>query len=147
MKEIRIGKWQPLGGIRIRSLAVNVLLLLLGVANALASVFEWYEGVGMMIFNGVCVIALVVAVMHKVLTMEPRKKWRVLSFLLSGFGVMAIFCGQIVEGDIEKWLQILLCVVGNVLLVMGGISIVRWRRYSLARREQLESDRSKRSNN
>ncbi len=147
MKGIRIGKWQPLGGVRLKSWAIYSVLLLLGLGNVLASVFEWHDGVGMMIFNGICVVGLVAAVAHKVLTMEPRKMWRVLAFLLSAIGVAAIFYVQVAENELQQWLKILLYVVGVLLLTMGGVSMVRWRRYSFERREELLHSRRKKENN
>ena len=58
--------------VKIKNVVVNVILLLLGVGNAVAAVFEWYDSVGMLVFNGLCVALLVAAVMHKVFNMEPQ---------------------------------------------------------------------------
>ena len=143
MKGVQIGKWQPLGGIRLKSKAIYAVLLLLGLGNALAGVMEWHDTMAMMLFNGLCVVGLVIAVMHKILTMEPRKKWRVLSFLLSTLGVLSVFCSQFIEDKLYEWQKILLLVVGAVLLLVGGVSIVRWRRYSLAHKEELRRQRNK----
>ena len=143
MKGVQIGKWQPLGGIRLKSRAIYAVLLLLGLGNVVAGVMEWHDTMAMMVFNGVCVVGLVIAVMHKILTMEPRKKWRVLSFLLSTLGVLSVFCSQFIEKGLYEWQKILLLVVGAVLLAIGGISIVRWRRYSLAHKEELQNSRRK----
>ena len=63
---------------RMRNIITNVILLLLGVGNAAAAILEWYDSKGMLIFNGVCVAVLIVAVMHKIFTMEARKMWRIL---------------------------------------------------------------------
>ena len=143
MKGVQIGKWQPLGGVRLKSRAIYAVLLLLGLGNVVAGVMEWHDTVAMLVFNGVCVVGLVIAVMHKILTMEPRKKWRVLSFLLSTLGVLSVFCSQFIEEGLYEWQKILLLVVGAVLLAIGGISIVRWRRYSLAHKEELQNSRRK----
>lgn len=129
--------------VRIKNVVVNVILLLLGVGNAVAAVFEWYDSVGMLVFNGLCVALLVAAVMHKVFGMEPRKKWRILAFLLSTMGVLAVFCSQFLASDIEPWLMITLLAVGAVLLLLGGISMVCWRRFSFERKEQLQNKRKK----
>lgn len=129
--------------VRIKNVVVNVILLLLGVGNAVAAVFEWYDSVGMLIFNGLCVVLLIAAVMHKVFNMEPRKKWRILAFLLSTIGVLAVFCSQFLASDIEPWLMITLLAVGAVLLLLGGISMVCWRRFSFERKEQLQNKRKK----
>lgn len=129
--------------VKIRNVVVNVILLLLGVGNAVAAVFEWYDSVGMLVFNGLCVALLVAAVMHKVFGMEPRKKWRILAFLLSTMGVLAVFCSQFLASDIEPWLMITLLAVGAVLLLLGGISMVCWRRFSFERKEQLQNKRKK----
>ena len=143
MKGVQIGKWQPLGGIRLKSWAIYAVLLLLGLGNVVAGVMEWHDTMAMMVFNGLCVVGLVIAVMHKILTMEPRKKWRVLSFLLSTLGVLSVFCSQFIEDKLYEWQKILLLVVGAVLLAIGGMSIVRWRRYSLAHKEELRRQRNK----
>lgn len=128
---------------RMRNIITSVILLLLGVGNAAAAILEWYDSKGMLIFNGVCVIVLVVAVMHKVFSMEARKMWRILAFLLSSLGVLAVFCSQFLASDIEPWLMTTLLAVGAVLLLLGGVSMVRWRRYSFERKEQLLKDRNK----
>ncbi|MBQ2007517.1 MAG: hypothetical protein II236_02440 [Alistipes sp.] len=128
---------------RMRNIITSVILLLLGVSNAAAAILEWYDSKGMLIFNGVCVVVLVVAVMHKVFSMEARKMWRILAFLLSSLGVLAVFCSQFLASDIEPWLMTTLLAVGAVLLLLGGVSMVRWRRYSFERKEQLQKDRNK----
>ena len=128
---------------RMRNIITSVILLLLGVGNAVAAILEWYDSKGMLIFNGVCVVVLVVAVMHKIFSMEARKMWRILAFLLSSLGVLAVFCSQFLASDIEPWLMTTLLAVGAVLLLLGGVSMVRWRRYSFERKEQLQKDRNK----
>ena len=128
---------------RMRNIITSVILLLLDVGNAAAAILEWYDSKGMLIFNGVCVIVLVVAVMHKVFSMEARKMWRILAFLLSSLGVLAVFCSQFLASDIEPWLMTTLLAAGAVLLLLGGVSMVRWRRYSFERKEQLQKDRNK----
>ena len=129
--------------VKIKNVVVYVILLLLGVGNATAAILEWYDSKGMLIFNGVCVAVLIVAVMHKIFTMEARKMWRILAFLLSTIGVLAVFCSQFLASDIEPWLMITLLAVGAVLLLLGGISMVRWRRESFERKEQLQNKRKK----
>ena len=128
---------------RMRNIITSVIMLLLGVGNAAAAILEWYDSKGMLIFNGVCVVVLVVAVMHKVFSMEARKMWRILAFLLSSLGVLTVFCSQFLASDIEPWLMTTLLAVGAVLLLLGGVSMVRWRRYSFERKEQLQKDRNK----
>lgn len=129
--------------VKIKNVVVYVILLLLGVGNAAAAILEWYDSKGMLIFNGVCVAVLIVAVMHKIFTMEARKMWRILAFLLSTIGVLAVFCSQFLASDIEPWLMITLLAVGAALLLLGGISMVRWRRESFERKEQLQNKRKK----
>lgn len=129
--------------VKIKNVVVYVILLLLGAGNAAAAILEWYDSKGMLIFNGVCVAVLIVAVMHKIFTMEARKMWRILAFLLSTIGVLAVFCSQFLASDIEPWLMITLLAVGAALLLLGGISMVRWRRESFERKEQLQNKRKK----
>lgn len=143
MGGIQIGKFR-LGGFRLKSLAINAVLLLLGVGNAVAAVAEWYDSAGMLVYNGVCVALLVLAVMHKVLTMEPRKKWRILSFIVPAMGVISLLCARVVDSTNEYPNLIMpLIILGAVLLVVGVVCIVRWRRYSLARKAELQESSQK----
>ena len=143
MKGIRIGKWQPLGGIRLKSWAIYTILLLLALGNVVAGLMEWHDASAMMVFNGFCIVLLVMAVMHKILNMEPRKMWRMLAFLLSVSGVLAVFCSSFLEGELEQWLNILLFAAGAMLILLGGVSMVMWRRYSLAHKQELQNTRRK----
>lgn len=144
MKGIQIGKFQ-IGGFRLKGWATGVALAVMGVGNAIAAVAEWYDSVGMLIFNGVCVVALIVAVLIKVFSLEPRKKWRILSFLTPGAGVVALFCGRIIDSSnsYPQWVAPLL-ILGGVLILAGIICIIRWRRESFERKEQLQKERPKR---
>lgn len=142
MKGIQIGKFR-IGGFRLKGWAISISLAIMGIGNAVASAFELHDTTGMLAFNGACVAALVVAVLIKVFSLEPRKKWRILAFLLSTIGVLAVFCSQFLASDIEPWLMITLLAVGAALLLLGGISMVRWRRESFERKEQLQNKRKK----
>ena len=130
--------------VRIKNVVVNVILLLLGVGNAVAAVFEWYDSAGMLIFNGLCVVLLIAAVMHKVFNMEPRKKWRILSFIMPGVGAIAIFCARMIDStnSYPQWILPLLA-IGSVMILLGAICIVRWRRESLGRKSELQNKRKK----
>ena len=143
MKGVQIGKWQPLGGIRLKSKAIYAVLLLLGLGNVAAGVMEWHDTMGMLVFNGVFIVLLILAVMQKVMQMEPRKMWRMLAFLLSVSGVLAVFCSSFLEGELEQWLNILLFAAGAMLILLGGVSMVMWRRYSLAHKQELQNTRRK----
>ena len=130
--------------VRIKNVVVNVILLLLGVGNAVAAVFEWYDSAGMLIFNGLCVVLLIAAVMHKVFNMESRKKWRILSFIMPGAGAIAIFCARMIDStnSYPQWILPLLA-IGSVMILLGAICIVRWRRESLGRKSELQNKRKK----
>ena len=130
--------------VRIKNVVVNVILLLLGVGNAVAAVFEWYDSAGMLIFNGLCVVLLIAAVMHKVFNMEPRKKWRILSFIMPGAGAIAIFCARMIDStnSYPQWVLPLLA-IGSVLILLGAICIVRWSRESIGRKSELQNKRKK----
>lgn len=144
MKGVQIGKWQPLGGIRLKSWAIYAVLLLLGLGNVVAGVMEWHDTMAMMVFNGVCVVGLVIAVMHKIFTMEPRKMWRVLSFIVPVLGVILLLCARVADSTNEYPNLIMpLIVVGTLLLAVGVVCLVRWRRYSLAHKEELQNSRRK----
>ena len=144
MKGVQIGKWQPLGGIRLKSWAIYAVLLLLGLGNVVASAMEWHDTMAMLVFNGVCVVGLVIAVMHKIFTMEPRKKWRILSFIVPVLGVILLLCARVADSTNEYPNLIMpLIVVGTLLLAVGVVCLVRWRRYSLAHKEELQNSRRK----
>ncbi len=144
MKGVQIGKWQPLGGIRLKSWAIYAVLLLLGLGNVVASVMEWHDTMAMMVFNGVCVVGLVIAVMHKIFTMEPRKMWRILSFIVPVLGVILLLCARVADSTNEYPNLIMpLIVVGTLLLAVGVVCLVRWRRYSLAHKADLQQKRKK----
>ena len=143
MEGIQVGKFR-LGGFRLKNLAINAVLLLLGVGNAVAAVAEWYDSAGMLVYNGVCVALLVLAVMHKVLTMEPRKKWRVLSFIVTAMGVISLLCARVADSTNEYPSLIMpLIIVGVLFLALGVVCLVRWRRYSLAHKADLQQKRKK----
>lgn len=144
MEGIHIGKLR-LGGFRLKSWAITAALAVMGLGNVVAGVMEWHDSNGMLIFNAICVVALVVAVMHKVLGMEPRKKWRILSFLVPGMGLVALFGARVLDStnDYVSWVGPLIA-AGVVLLVVGAVCIVRWRRASLAHKADLHNSRQQR---
>ena len=96
MKGIQIGKFR-IGGFRLKGWAISISLAIMGIGNAVASAFELHDTTGMLAFNGACVAALVVAVLIKVFSLEPRKKWRILSFLTPGTGIVALFCARMID--------------------------------------------------
>ena len=144
LKFIRIGNWQPIAGIRLKCWVIGAILLLLGLGNAMAGAMEWHDTMGMLVFNGVFIVLLILAVMQKVMQMEPRKMWRVLSFIVPGGGMLALFCARVADSNNEYPNLIApLIVVGVSLFVAGAVCIIRWRKYSLAHKEFLKQQRSK----
>ena len=144
LKFIRIGNWQPIAGIRLKSWVIGAILLLLGLGNAVAGAMEWHDTMGMLVFNGVFIVLLILAVMQKVMQMEPRKMWRVLSFIVPGGGMLALFCARVADSNNEYPNLIApLIVVGVLLFVAGAVCIIRWRKYSLAHKELLKQQRNK----
>lgn len=143
MKGIQIGKFR-IGGFRLKGWAISISLAIMGIGNAVASAFELHDTTGMLAFNGACVAALVVAVLIKVFSLEPRKKWRILSFLTPGTGIVALFCARMIDStnSYPQWV-IPLLVIGSALILLGAICIVRWRRFSFERKEQLQNKRKK----
>ncbi len=143
MKGIQIGKFR-IGGFRLKGWAISISLAIMGIGNAVASAFELHDTTGMLAFNGVCAAALVVAVLIKVFSLEPRKKWRILSFLTPGTGIVALFCARMIDStnSYPQWVMPLLA-IGSVLILLGAICIVRWRRESFERKEQLQNKRKK----
>lgn len=120
-----------------------VVLVLLGLGNAMAAVFEWHNSVAMLLFNGLCVVALVGVVLEKILLMEPRKKWRILSFLVPAFSVLAFIAVSAMYGGRYQLWAVLLAIVGVVALIYGVVCMVRWRRFSLEHKEFLKQQRDK----
>ena len=99
---------------------------------------------GMLVFNGVCIVLLILAVMQKVMQMEPRKKWRILSFIVPVLGVILLLCARVADSTNEYPNLIMpLIVVGTLLLAVGVVCLVRWRRYSLAHKADLQQKRKK----
>ena len=144
LKFIRIGNWQPIAGIRLKSWVIGAILLLLGLGNAVAGAMEWHDTMSMLVFNGVFIVLLILAVMQKVMQMEPRKMWRVLSFIVPGGGMLALFCARVADSNNEYPNLIApLIVVGVLLFVTGAVCIIRWRKYSLAHKELLKQQRNK----
>ena len=94
-----------------RWIVVAVVLVLLGLGNALAGVFEWHDTIVMLIFNCVCVVALVAVVVARIFLMEPRKKWRLLSFLVPACGVLSLITAYAVNGsEYDSFVPALACV-------------------------------------
>lgn len=119
------------------------VLVLLGLGNALASMLEWHDYVAMLIFNCICVFALVAVVLEKISIMESRKKWRLLSFLFPICGVLAFVAARAVDGgEYDKFVPALVF-VGVMLIVYGVVCIVRWRKQSLAHKDFLRKQRDK----
>ena len=126
-----------------RWIVVAVVLVLLGLGNALAGVFEWYDTIVMLIFNCVCVVALVAVVVARIFLMEPRKKWRLLSFLVPACGVLSLITAYAVNGsEYDSFVPALAC-VGVMLIIYGVMCVVRWRKYSFAHKEHLRKLRDK----
>lgn len=143
MKGIQIGKFQ-IGGFRLKGWAICIALAIMGIGNAIAGVAEWHDTVGMLIFNGVCVVALIAAVLIKIFSLEPRKKWRVLSFLTPGVGIAALFCGRMIDStnSYPQWVTPLL-VLGVALIILGAVCIAHWRKESLAHKKYLKQQRER----
>ena len=126
-----------------RWIVVAVVLVLLGLGNALAGVFEWHDTIVMLIFNCVCVVALVAVVVARIFLMEPRKKWRLLSFLVPASSVLSLITAYAVNGsEYDSFVPALAC-VGVMLIIYGVMCVVRWRKYSFAHKEHLRKLRDK----
>lgn len=126
-----------------RWIVVAVVLVLLGLGNALAGVFEWHDTIVMLIFNCVCVVALVAVVVARIFLMELRKKWRLLSFLVPACGVLSLITAYAVNGsEYDSFVPALAC-VGVMLIIYGVMCVVRWRKYSFAHKEHLRKLRDK----
>lgn len=126
-----------------RWIAVAVVLVLLGLGNVLAGVFEWHDTMAMLIFNCVCIVALVAVLVERILLMEPRKKWRLLSFLVPACGVLVLITAYAANGgEYDGFVPALAC-VGAMLIIYGVSCIVRWRTYSFAHKEHLRKLRDK----
>ena len=123
--------------------AVGIILAMLGLGNALAGVFEWHDTMAMLIFNCVCVVVLMTVVAEKISLMEPRKKWRLMSFVVPSWGVIALVAARAVDGSEYDRLVPALGCVGAMLIIYGVSCVVRWRKYSFAHKEHLRKLRDK----
>lgn len=127
--------------VRLRNRLLAAAVLLLTVVNGVAGYFDLHGALAILILNGVGVLTFVVAIVLEFVRMIPRKRWRALSFLMPAIGVIVLFCGSVMndEGSLQ-WSRA--CVAVGILIIgYGAICALKWRRYSLERKEQLHQAR------
>lgn len=129
--------------VRLRNRILLGALAALAVVNALAGYFDIHSAKAIVGCNILGVAAIVVAIIIEFSRMIPRKRWRSLSFLVTGIGVATTFCGMAMkqEGDTE-WAMFVVG-AGVALLLLGGVCAVHWRKHSLAYRDKLQQERHK----
>ncbi|MBQ8778266.1 MAG: hypothetical protein IJZ49_00950 [Alistipes sp.] len=129
--------------VRLRNRLLLGAVTVLAVVNAVAGYFDIHSTTVIVVCNVVGVAVFVAAVVLEFMRMIPRKRWRALSFLVTGIGVAVVFCGMAMKQEDPSQLAMLIIGTGVALLMLGGICAVHWRRHSLAYRDMLQRERRK----
>lgn len=129
--------------VRLRNRLLLGAVTALAVVNAVAGYFDIHSTIAIVVCNVVGVAVFVAAVVLEFMRMIPRKRWRALSFLVTGIGVAVVFCGMAMKQEDPSQLAMLIIGTGVALLMLGGICAVHWRRHSLAYRDKLRQERHK----
>lgn len=133
--------------VRLRNRLLMGAVAALAIVNAVAGYFDIHNTVAIVVCNALGVAVMVAALWVEFARMIPRKRWRALSFLVPSVAVIVIFYATAMKqaGDGE-WSTAVMG-VGVVLLVMGGVCAMHWRKHSLACKEKLQHERRKPQNN
>jgi uncharacterized membrane protein YhaH (DUF805 family) len=129
--------------VRLRNRMLAAAILLLAVVNGVAGYFDLHDSVTVFILNLVGVAIFVAGVVIEFRRMIPRKRWRALSFLMPSLGVIMLFCGRVVDSEGYANATTILLALGGVVMFYGVVCALKWRRYSLARKAQLQEARQR----
>ena len=127
--------------VRLRNRLLLGAVTVWAVVNAVAGYFVIHSTIAIVVCNVVGVAVFVAAVVLEFMRMIPRKRWRALSFLVTGIGVAVVFCGMAMKQEAPSQLAMLIIGTGVALMMLGGICAVHWRRHSLAYRDKLQQER------
>lgn len=129
--------------VRLRNRILAAAILMLAAVNGVAGYFDLHDTVTIFVLNIAGVALFVAAVILELRRMIPRKRWRALSFLMPSLGVILLFCARVVDSEGYANATTILLTLGGVVIFYGVVCALKWRRYSLARKAQLQEARQK----
>ena len=129
--------------VRLRNRILAAAVLMLAVVNGVAGYFDLHDTVTIFVLNIAGVALFVAAVILELRRMIPRKRWRALSFLMPSLGVILLFCARVVDSEGYANATTILLTLGGVVIFYGVVCALKWRRYSLARKAQLQEARQR----
>ncbi|MBQ4532707.1 MAG: hypothetical protein IJA24_05675 [Alistipes sp.] len=129
--------------VRLRNRILAAAVLMLAVVNGVAGYFDLHDTVTILVLNIAGVALFVAAVILELRRMIPRKRWRALSFLMPSLGVILLFCARVVDSEGYANATTILLALGGVVIFYGVVCALKWRRYSLARKAQLQEARQR----
>ena len=127
--------------VRLRNRILAAAVLMLAAVNGVAGYFDLHDTVTIFVLNIAGVALFVAAVILELRRMIPRKRWRTLSFLMPSLGVILLFCARVVDSEGYANAATILLALGGVVIFYGVVCALKWRRYSLARKAQLQEAR------
>ena len=127
--------------VRLRNRILAAAVLMLAAVNSVAGYFDLHDTVTIFVLNIAGVALFVAAVILELRRMIPRKRWRTLSFLMPSLGVILLFCARVVDSEGYANATTVLLALGGVVIFYGVVCALKWRRYSLARKAQLQEAR------
>ena len=129
--------------VRLRNRILAAAVLMLAAVNSVAGYFDLHDTVTIFVLNIAGVALFVAAVILELRRMIPRKRWRTLSFLMPSLGVILLFCARVVDSEGYANATTVLLALGGVVIFYGVVCALKWRRYSLARKAQLQEARQR----
>lgn len=129
--------------VRLRNRILAAAVLMLAAVNGVAGYFDLHDTVMILVLNIAGVALFVAAVILELRRMIPRKRWRALSFLMPSLGVILLFCARVVDSEGYANVATILLALGGVVVFYGVVCALKWRRYSLARKAQLQEARQR----
>ena len=129
--------------VRLRNRILAAAVLMLAAVNSVAGYFDLHDTVTIFVLNIAGVALFVAAVILELRRMIPRKRWRTLSFLMPSLGVILLFCARVVDSEGYANATTMLLALGGVVIFYGVVCALKWRRYSLARKAQLQEARQR----
>ena len=129
--------------VRLRNRILAAAILMLAAVNGVAGYFDLHDTVTIFVLNIAGVALFVAAVILELRRMIPRKRWRALSFLMPSLGVILLFCARVVDSEGYANATTILLALGGVVIFYGVVCALKWRRYSLARKAQLQEARQR----
>ncbi len=129
--------------VRLRNRILAAAVLMLAAVNGVAGYFDLHDTVMIFVLNIAGVALFVTGIVIEFCRMIPRKRWRALSFLMPSLGVILLFCARVVDSEGYANVTTILLALGGVVIFYGVVCALKWRRYSLARKAQLQEARQR----